>query len=107
MNKLLLVCGLSVAVGAFAGCSKKRVAECDDFVKTAEKLANCDKLPKEQRDMVAKQAGVMKDTLKQVDELGGWDQAPKDLVDEMRNACKTQNDKIVEEMSKAFPECVK
>ena len=105
MNKHLLACGLAAAVGA--GCSKKRVAECDEFVTTAEKLAKCDKLPESARSSVATAAKQIKDMLQMVDDAGGFDSAPKETVDEMRQACKAQNTRVVEEMQKTFPDCLK
>jgi hypothetical protein len=105
MNKLLLAC--SVVAALATGCSKKRVAECDDFVKTAEKLAKCDKLPEGSRSSVASAAKQIKDMLQMVDDAGGFDQAPKETVEEMRQTCKSQNTRIVEEMQKTFPDCLK
>jgi hypothetical protein len=105
MNKLLLACGVAAVLAA--GCSKKRVVECDEFVKTAEKLASCDKLPEGSRSSVAAAAKQIKDMLQMVDDAGGFDSAPAETVDQMRQACKSQNTRIVEEMQKTFPDCLK
>ena len=71
MNKRLLACGVAALLGS--GCSKKRVAECDDFVKAAEKLGSCAKLPEGARTTVAAAAKQSKDMLKMVDDAGGFD----------------------------------
>jgi len=105
MNKLLLACGVAAVLAS--GCSKKRVAECDEFVKTAEKLSKCDKLPESARSSVGTAAKQIKDMLQMVDDAGGFDAAPKETVDEMRSTCKSQNTRIVEEMQKTFPDCLK
>ncbi len=89
-----------------SGCSKKRVAECDDFVKTAEKLGTCAKLPEAPRTTVAAAAKQIKDMLQIVDDAGGFDSAPPETVDQMRQACKSENTRIVSEMQKTFPECL-
>ncbi len=104
MTRTVLIAALLLSSAA---CSKKRVAECDDFVATAEKLAKCDKLPEAQREAVSSGAKQIKDMLKMVDDAGGFDNAPKETVDELRSTCKGQNDRVVEEMKKTFPECLK
>ena len=75
--------------------------------KTAEKLASCSKLPEGSRSSVAAAAKQIKDMLQMVDDAGGFDSAPAETVDQMRNACKSQNTRIVDEMQKTFPECLK
>ena len=105
MNKLLLACGVAAVLAT--GCSKKRVVECDEFVKTAEKLGACAKLPEGSRASVAAAAKQIKDMLQLVDDAGGFDSAPAETVDQMRQACKSQNTAIVDEMQKSFPECLK
>jgi hypothetical protein len=105
MSRLAIAFGLVAALAT--GCSKKRVAECDDFVKTAEKLASCDKIPADKRAPVAAAAKQIKDMLQMVDDAGGFDQAPSETVDEMRQACKSQNKLIVDEMQNTFPDCLK
>jgi hypothetical protein len=105
MNKLVLACGMAALL--VSGCSKKRVTECDDFVKTAEKLAKCEKLPEGARTSVAASAKQIKDMLQMVDDAGGFDSAPAETVDQMRSACRSQNTRIVEEMTKTFPDCLK
>lgn len=104
MNKLLI--GVLV-LGSMAGCSKKRVAECDAFVETIEKLSKCDKIPADQRTQVAESAKQIKDALKMIDDAGGVGDAPEDLVRQMRDTCKTQNTTVIEQFQKVAPECVK
>ena len=105
MNKLLLACGVAALLAS--GCTKKRVAECDEFVKTAEKLGKCEKLPEGARTSVTAAAKQIKDMLQLVDDAGGFDSAPAETVDQMRQACKSQNTVIVEELQKTFPDCLK
>ena len=104
MNTLLI--GVLV-LGAMAGCSKKRVAECDAFVETIEKLSKCDKIPANERTPVAESAKQIKDALKMIDDAGGVGDAPEDLVRQMRETCKTQNTTVIEQFQKVAPECVK
>ncbi len=103
MTRALLVAALLVSSAA---CSKKRIAECDDFVATSEKLSKCDKLPAEQRETVAAGAKQIKDMLKMADDAGGFDDAPKEVVDELRSTCKSMNNRVVAEMQKTFPDCL-
>ena len=105
MNKLLLVC--VVVGGLVTGCSKQRVAECDEFVTTIDKIAKCEKLPAESRKQVAESGKTIKDALKLIDDAGGVGDAPKDLVDQLRDTCKTQNKTVVDEYMKLMPECMK
>ena len=105
MNKLLLVC--VVVGGLVTGCTKKRVAECDEFVATIDKIAKCEKLPTESRKQVAESGQTIKDALKMIDDAGGVGDAPKDLVDQLRDTCKTQNKTVVDEYMKLMPECMK
>lgn len=111
MNKLmnLKIAGLlSVALLAgLGGCSKKRVAECDAFVATVDKLAKCSKIPEAQRTQLQASAKQIKDALKTVDDAGGFDSAPADLVKQMADTCKTQEKTIVDAMAKLDPDCVK
>lgn len=105
MNKLLLVC---VVVGGLGtGCSTKRVAECDEFVATIDKIAKCDKLPAESRKEIVSSGQMIKDALKTIDDAGGIGNAPDDLVKQIRDTCKTQNTTIVDEYKKLMPECLK
>ena len=105
MNRLVLAWGMAALLGS--GCSKKRLAECDDFVKAAEKLSTCEKLPEGARTTVGAAAKQIKDMLQMVDDAGGFDAAPAETVDQMRSACKSENTRIVEEMQKTFPDCLK
>jgi hypothetical protein len=105
MNKLLLVC--VVVGGLVTGCTKKRVAECDEFVATIDKIAKCEKLPAESRKQVAESGQTIKDALKMIDDAGGVGDAPKDLVDQLRDTCKTQNKTVVDQYMKLMPECMK
>ena len=105
MNKLLLVC--VVAGGLVTGCTKKRVAECDELVATIDKIAKCDKLPAESRKAIEESAKTIKDALKLIDDSGGVGDAPADLVQQMRDTCKTQNKSVVDQHMKLMPECMK
>ncbi len=105
LNKLLLVC--VVAGGLVTGCTKKRVAECDEFVVTIDKIAKCDKLPAESRKSIEESAKSIKDALKLIDDVGGVGDAPQDRVQQMRDTCKTQNATVVEQYTKLAPDCMK
>jgi hypothetical protein len=105
MNKLLVVC--VVIGGLVTGCSKQRVAECDAFVATIEKISKCEKLPAETRKQVAESGKTIKDALKAIDDVGGVGEAPKDLVDQLRDTCKTQNKTVIDDYTKLMPECMK
>lgn len=105
MNKLML-CAVIVS-GLVTGCKKERVAECDEFVATIDKVAKCEKLPAETRKQISESGKTIKDALKQIDDAGGIGNAPKDLVDQMRDTCKTQNKTVVDEYTKLMPECMK
>ena len=107
MNKLLGLCVVAGGLLVAGGCSKKRVAECDEFVATIEKIAKCDKLPADQRKQVGDSAKTIKDALQMIDDAGGVGDAPPDLVQQMRDTCKTQNKTIVEQFQKLTPECMK
>lgn len=103
MNKLMLV---GVAVLAL-GCSKKRIAECDHVVETLDKMAKCEKLPPELKTAVVDAHKTMKDALQQLDDAGGAGNAPKETVDQLAKMCKTQEDAMVEQVSKIAPDCTK
>lgn len=105
MNKLIL-CAVVVS-GLVTGCKKERVAECDEFVATIEKVSKCEKLPAETRKQVAESGKAIADALKMIDDAGGVGDAPKDLVQQMRDTCKTQNKAVVDEYMKLMPECMK
>ena len=110
MNKRALV-GVMVAsvvgLGGLGACTKKRVAECDEFVATIDKIAKCPKLPEESRTSVQESAKTIKDALKLIDDAGGVGDAPDDLVKQLRDTCKTQNKTVVEQYTKLMPECMK
>ncbi len=42
-----------------------------------------------------------------IDDAGGIGDAPPELVQQMRDTCKTQNKTIVEQFQKLTPECMK
>ena len=104
MNQRLLAC--VVVGGLFTGCAKKRIAECDELVATALKVAKCEKLSAESRKPAEDAAKVIQDSLKTLDDAGGVGKAPKDLVDQMRHLCKTENTTFVDEHMKLAPECM-
>lgn len=108
MTRAALATSLAlVAASLAAACSKKRIGECDAFVRTSEKLAACPKVPEAQRATIRDAAKQVKDVLEAADDMGGFEDAPKDVVDEMRSTCKSQTDRMVAEMTTAFPECLK
>jgi hypothetical protein len=99
---------MCVAVGLLAsGCSAKRVAECDDFLGTIEKLSTCDQLPAPARTQIQGSAKTMRDALKMLEDAGGVGSAPADLVTSMRDTCRTQNRSIREQYAKLSPDCLK
>jgi hypothetical protein len=97
--------GLVVVALTFAatGCAKKRIPECDAFVKTIEKIASCSKVPDAQRITILDSAKTIRDSLQMIDEAGGVADAPADLVSSMRDACKTQ-DASLQQM---YADCLK
>jgi hypothetical protein len=105
MNKLVLVC--VVVGGLVTGCKSKRIVECDEFVATAEKLAKCDKVPAAQQQQISSATKTIKDALKMLDDAGGADQAPTEVLNQMKDMCRSQNKVIVDEFTKIAPECVK
>jgi hypothetical protein len=106
VNKLLVV-GAVVAGVMSVGCTKKRVAECDDFVATIDKIASCSKLDEKARGEIAKSSKQIKDALKMIDDAGGVGNAPADHVQPLRDTCKTQQKTVVDEYMKLAPDCFK
>jgi hypothetical protein len=91
------------ALGALGGCAKKRIPECDAFVKTIEKVGTCSKIPDAQRSTILESAKTIRDSLQMIDEAGGVADAPADLVGSMRDACKTQDASI----KQMYADCLK
>ena len=104
MKHLLLVGTVLLGLGA---CKKERVAECDAFLATAEKLASCEKLPADQRKQMEAPAAQMRQALKAIDDAGGIGSAPKDMVETLRSTCKSQDDSVKKMFESIAPECVK
>ncbi|MDX2088153.1 MAG: hypothetical protein SFX73_09890 [Kofleriaceae bacterium] len=76
-----------------AACSSKRpsaFAECDALVAAAEKAATCPTLPSDARTRLQASAKQMKATIEQISQGGGPDNAPPELVEYVRDACKAQ-----------------
>jgi hypothetical protein len=81
-----------VAIGlGLGGCAKKRIPECDSLAHTIEKIGACPKVPDAQRNVILESAKTIRDSLKMIDDAGGVADAPADLVNSMRDACKTQD----------------
>ena len=89
------------------GCGNKRLAECDAFQKTVDKLAACKSLPEEARTSVQSTSKQLKQLFDGLDSAGGVDSAPDDVKKQLRDTCKSQNDAIVEVYSKVAPDCLK
>ena len=107
MNKLALAAltlGLSFSTAA---CSKKRLAECDAFQATIKKISNCKTLPESARAEIKSTSNQLEELFDALDQAGGIDSAPKDLQDELRDSCKSQNAAIVETYAKVAPDCLK
>ncbi len=86
----------AIAVATFvlwvlSGCATKRIPECDAFVKTIDKLASCSSVPSAQRIGILDSATDIRDALQKLDEAGGADKVPADLVSSMREACRIQD----------------
>lgn len=94
---------LALALVVTAGCSTKRIPECDAFVKTIEKIAACPKVPDAQRATILESAKTIRDSLNMIDQAGGVGDAPADLVASMRDACRTQDASL----QKAYADCTK
>lgn len=102
-----LLCALALtSLAVLGGCSKKRIAECDEFVATVEKIARCEQLPASSRPQVEASAKAIKDALEMVDQAGGLGSAPADLVKTLRDTCRTQDRAIIEQYSKLMPDCL-
>ena len=91
-----------VAGGLVTGCTKKRVAECDELLATIDKIVKCDKLPPESRKSLAESGKTIKGVLEGID-----DDARADVVQQIRDTCKTQNKSVVDQYLKLMPECMK
>ncbi|MDB4963080.1 MAG: hypothetical protein JWP01_3079 [Myxococcales bacterium] len=105
MTRVLLTVGLAAALAT--GCSKERIAECDDFVTTAEKAALCTTIASDKRGQFAVAAKQIKDALQKLDDAGGADKAPEATVEDMRRTCKSQNTLVVDELQKTSADCLK
>ncbi len=95
-----------VALGltcSLTGCAKKRIPDCDSFVKTIEKIAGCSKVADDQRKTILDSAKTIRDALQMIDEAGGVGDAPADLVSSMRDACKTQDASL----KQMYADCLK
>lgn len=92
---------------AAAGCGNKRLAECEAFQKTVDKLATCKSLPAEAKTAVQGSSKQLKELFDSLDAAGGMNSAPDDVKKELRETCRQQNDAIVEVYSKVAPDCLK
>jgi hypothetical protein len=96
----LLALGLVLGLG---GCAKKRIPECDVLAKKFETIAACSKLPDDQRKTVLDSAKTIRDSLQMLEELGGAADAPADLVNSIRDTCKTQGAAVTQ----MYADCLK
>ena len=103
VNKLVLGC--AVLVGASFGCKKNKVTECDEFVKTVEKIAKCDKVDASARTQMESSAKQIKDALKIIEDAGN--DAPADMLETLRGTCKSQEKTVIDEYTKVAPDCLK
>ena len=74
------------------GCSKKRIAACDDFLATYEKVAACSAIPEASRSTLDKVAKGMREQLDKIDA----DEAPRSLVDTLSDGCKRHKQTIID-----------
>lgn len=103
MTRLLLCAVAVIGLGSLGGCAKKRIPECDAFVKTIETVGACSTIPDAQRSSILESAKTIRDSLQMIDEAGGVADAPADLVGSMRDACKTQDASI----KQMYADCLK
>jgi hypothetical protein len=103
MTKLLLA-----GVLLLGACkSHERIAECDHFLETAEKIANCSKLPPEGREMMKGATEAMRRALKQVDDAGGARAGGQEVLDMLSKSCKDQESKLVDLYKSDLGDCLK
>lgn len=101
--------GLALALALAAGCGGDggaRLAECDALLATAGKVAACRRVDPAQRRQVRQAARSLEEVL---DRLAGAgvDQAPAELVSEVRKTCATQAAELQKVYEKDVPDCVR
>jgi hypothetical protein len=94
-----------LALALVAGCSKTRIKECDDFVRTAEAIARCETLPQSTRESMKRPLAMIKSSLQGIDDLG--DQVTKAQLEALGRTCQRQHDTIRELYGKSAPECLR
>lgn len=95
---------LLAALVLCAACSKTKIKECEEFVRLAEKIEKCEKLPASSRQSMTSAIKTMKGALKQIEDVG--DQATKEQLDMLAGSCKRQHDNLVRLYEKSAPECI-
>ncbi len=103
MTRSVVGAVVCAAVLGLGGCAKKRIPDCDAFVKTIEKIGTCSKVADDQRKTILDSAKTIRDSLQMIDEAGGVSDAPADLVNSMRDACKTQDASL----KQLYADCLK
>jgi hypothetical protein len=83
-----------------AGCSK-RIAECEAYVATFDKLVQCEALPESGRERLRELAAEMRAELKRAEN------ASDDARDSLADSCRRFNETIVEQYRKTLPDCLK
>lgn len=101
----LISLGSLGSLTCLAACSKTKIKECEDFVRTAEKIEKCEKLPASSREDMKQGIKQIKDALKVIEDVG--DQAPKEQLEMLGRTCKSQHDTILRLYEKSAPECLK
>jgi hypothetical protein len=93
----------ATVVLALGACAKKRISECDVLAEKIEKIAACPKVPDEQRTTILDSAKTIRASMQMIEEAGGVSKAPQDLVNSMRDTCKTQ----AASLDKMYADCLK
>jgi hypothetical protein len=99
MKKLLLL------LLVVAACKKTKIPECEDLVKTAEKIEKCEKIPADKRAEIRTGTDQIRNALKLLEDVG--DQAEQSQLDGLAKTCKQQNETIRDLYQKVAPECLK
>jgi hypothetical protein len=101
MASRIAIVALVVALGA--ACSKKRIAECDSYIATMEKIARCKALPEGSGKTLLDTAKGMRQRLDDVD----LEKARDEDVEWLRDICLRSKKTVVETYTEHLPECLK
>lgn len=104
MTRGVAVC-VVVGILVLAGCSTRRIVECDVYLTTIDRLSRCSELPEQARGQLAASAREMRDALTLLDDAGGAG-GPAEQVGAIRETCRSQNRVIVAEYAKRMPACL-